>query len=140
MKYETYENFAFVSYLLFILLVFVMTVVSLFVKESGSFVLLVFGIFGVVTIPIALIIAGLLAIVIIFSFINYRKLTTGYRFLTITTLLYIGGSMLVPNMPWGGASFAEIYGPVFTGISILYVFLGVLMLFSKKYQYTRYIR
>jgi len=135
MKYETYENTVFLTYLLFLLAVLSMTIFSLFVTESGTFIMLVFGIFGFITMPIAIVLGGATAIVVLLSLIRFKKLTTGYRLLTIATLFYIIGCTFVPNLPWGGESFSSVYGPIFTGISIIYACLGIWLMSSTKSQH-----
>lgn len=132
MKYETYEHIAFVSYLLFLLLILTMGLVSLLIEEHGALVMLLFGIWGGITLPVAIIIGSTIGVVILLSFYKFRELTTGYRLVTITTLLYSGGLVFVPNMPWGGEKFASFYGPLFTVVTIAYGSIGIWMLVSDS--------
>jgi hypothetical protein len=132
MKYETYEHIAFISYLLFLLLILIMGLLSLLVTEHGAFVVLLFGIWGGITLPVAIIIGSAIGIVILLSLYKFRELTTGYRVVTIATLLYIGGLALLSYMPWGGEKFASLYGPLFTVVTIMYGSVGIWMLFSDS--------
>ena len=134
MKYETYENIASIIYGIFLLAILVLAIFSLFIDEDGIFVQLLF-LFGFITFPVALIVGGAATLVIVLSLIKFKYISFSYRFVTITTLLYILGCTYVPYLPWGGESFSSAYGPILTGVSIIYACFGIWMIFAQKYQH-----
>ena len=119
MKTETFQRFANAVYLTLSICIFLILFFTYAANATDALALL-FGILGMIGIPVEAVVYAVLLFVTITSFVKFYDIENKYKILSITTTLYLLSFYFYMHPPWSGVETVKFYNNIFSYISAIY--------------------